>query len=169
MRWLFVVCLLVYHIFGMTQNPVDSDSSLVHLANGLPSGWTMELKGKELILSRSDSAWVAHGNWHRASLEHFRLKSDSNWVKTEGKKTRIYKSFILVPQMNAKEIKEYRKHNSNYSGPYGKAIFNSENHTLFESRTVGQDDFENAVWPPTASEELYSIERLLRQFFQPMN
>lgn len=144
------------------QTTVSDDAMLNNVEEQLPDGWSMQIHDDTLYMEKTDSIWVAHGNWHRANHEHRQLKNDSTWICENGEKTTALLTFRLKSKMKPEEITTLIENNrAIYRGRYATSIYNSENFTLFEIQTRGYEDFENAVWPDNANKETFFVLKLL--------
>lgn len=161
---LVVILVLLLFNSAIGQTTVSNDTMLSNVEKQLPNGWRMLINDDTLTIEKTDSIWIAHGNWYRASHEHRKLKNDSTWICKNGEKTTALLKFRLKDKMKPDEITTLIENNRDiYRGQYATSIYNSENFTLFEIQIRGHEDFENAIWPDNASKETFSVLKLLRE------
>ncbi len=138
---------------GISQIDISKDTMLQNVVDELPEGWSAKITDHTLRFEFNRDVYIAPGNWINASIDHWKLKSDSTWIKENG---RACEAFI-----------EYHIQSTHTSMKMPNKRYQSNKHLLsFTRQSSCLEQYEaqyNAIWPEDIESFMYQLPRLFEK------
>jgi len=108
-----ILCFILGVYSIQAQNTIDQDAVLSSMRKQMPDGWTIETKGKRLVLSRKDSIWVKHVNHMNEQAKMSKPNAEQRVAsfKKEGKRAKAMISYRMEPKWSTEALKKAEEQN----------------------------------------------------------